>query len=50
MRNNVEKVLERDQKLGDLEDRSGLVLLYAFESYSFRPAEGWRSALREEGS
>jgi hypothetical protein len=23
MRNNVEKVLERDQKLGDLEDKSG---------------------------
>lgn len=25
MRNNVEKVLERDQKLGDLEDKSGTV-------------------------
>ena len=24
MRGNVEKVLERDQKLGDLEDKSGL--------------------------
>ena len=30
MRVNVEKVLERDQKLSELDDRAGMLLLFVF--------------------
>lgn len=49
MRNNMEKVLERDARLGDLEDKSGLAdyqYPYSFRSQPDRNLERWSFPIR----